>query len=79
MIEQKGTGRGSMITGSSVHDCRVEKAHRDIYAGVLLFFAKAFHELEESGQLDPLVDLDIFALHYVYVPRISTALKEFEE
>ena len=79
MIEQKGAGRVSMITGSSVHNCRVERAHRDIYAGVLTFFAKTFHELEEFGQLDPLVELDIFALHYVYVPRISTALKEFNE
>ena len=79
MIEQKSTGRGSMITGSSAHNSRVERAHRDIYAGVLSFFAKTFHELEESGQLDPLVELDIFALHYVYVPRISTALKEFQE
>ena len=79
MIEQKGTGRGSMITGSSVHNSRVERAHRDIYVGVLSFFAKTFHELEESGQLDPLVELDIFAFHYVYVPRISTALKEFQE
>ena len=79
MIEQKGTGRGSMITGSSVHNSRVERAHRDIYVGVLSFFAKTFHELGESGQLDPLVELDIFAFHYVYVPRISTALKEFQE
>ena len=35
--------------------------------------------LKGSGQLDPLVELDIFALHYVYVPRINTALKEFKE
>ena len=72
MIEQKGTSLGSMITGSSVHNSCVERAHRDIYiyAGVL----KTFHELEESGQLDPLVELDIFAFHYVYVPHISVLL-----
>ena len=34
MIEHKGTGQGSMITGGSVHNCHVERAHRDIYAGV---------------------------------------------
>lgn len=79
MIEQRGMGRGSMITGSSVHNCRVERAHRDIYAGVLSFFAKTFNELEDSGLLDPLVDLHIFALHYVYIPRINAALKEFKE
>ncbi len=44
MIEQKGIGRGSMITGSSVHNCRIERAHRDIYAGALSFFVKTFHD-----------------------------------
>lgn len=79
MIEQRGIGRGSMITGSSVHNCRVERAHRDIYAGVLSFFAKTFNELEDSELLGPLVGLHIFALHYVYIPRINTALKEFKK
>ncbi|PFX26328.1 hypothetical protein AWC38_SpisGene9041 [Stylophora pistillata] len=35
MLEHRGEGRGSIITGSSVHNCRVERSHRDIYAGVL--------------------------------------------
>ena len=79
IIEQRGTGRGSMITGSSVHNCRVERANRDIYAGVLSFFAKVFYELEDSGQLDPLVESHIYALDYVYIPRINTALIEFNQ
>jgi hypothetical protein len=65
MIEPNGTGRGSMITGSSMHNCSVERAHRDIHAGVLSFLVKTFNELEESGQLDALVGLHIFPLHYV--------------
>ena len=42
MLEQRGCDRGSITTGSSVHNCRVEKAHRDIYSGVLCFCARTF-------------------------------------
>ena len=35
MLQHRGTGRGSIITGSSVHNSRVERAHRDVYSGVL--------------------------------------------
>ena len=37
MIEHRGEGRGSIITGSSVHNSRVERVYRDIYSGVLAF------------------------------------------
>lgn len=78
MLENRGHGRGSMLTGSSVHNCRVERAHRDIYAGVLTFFAKTFGELEDDGLLDPLNEIHLYALHYLYIPRINTCLEEFK-
>ena len=63
----RGTGRGSIITGSSVHNFRVERAHRDVYSGVLCFFDRTFTRLEDNQLLDPLNELHLFALHYMYV------------
>ena len=48
MLRRRGLGRGSIITGSSVHNCQVERTHRDVYAGVLCFYAKLFHEMKKK-------------------------------
>ncbi|CAB3995673.1 Retrovirus-related Pol poly [Paramuricea clavata] len=78
MLQHTGTGRGSIITGSSVHNSRVERAHRDVYSGVLCFFARTFTRLEDNQLLDPLNELHLFALHYIYIPRINKCLQEFK-
>ena len=78
MLEQRGVDRGSMITGSPVHNCRVERTHRDVYSGVLCFFARTFARLEDRGVLDPLNELRLFALHFTYIPRINKCLEEFK-
>ena len=67
-----------MLTGSSVHNCRVKRTHRDIYSGVLTFFAKTCGELEDDGLLDPLNEIHLHALHYIYIPRINICLEEFK-
>ena len=77
MLENGRAGTTSMITGSSVHNCRVERTHRDVYAAVLGFFAKTFGELEEAELLDVLNEVHLCALHFIYLPRINRALQEF--
>lgn len=49
----------------------------------LLYLLSQYHNLftdmEEQGILDPIDEIDIFALHYVYVPIINLHLKRFKE
>ncbi len=60
---QRGPGRGSCITGRSVHNQRIERLWRDVFSGcVSLFYA-----LEDEGLLDVNNDADLFALHYIYM------------
>ena len=77
MLETRGLNRGSIITGSSVHNCRVERAHKDVYAGVLCHFAEIFDGMERDGLLDPLNNVHLYAFHFVYIPRINKSLEEF--
>ena len=77
MIEHRGEGRGSIITGSSVHNSRVERAYRDIYSGVLAFYARIFKAMEDKSILDISDEVHLFSLHHIYIPRINRSLEEF--
>lgn len=71
----RGPGRGSMISGRSVHNQRIERLWRDVYAGVLRIYYDLFYGLEDVGYLDPSSDIDMFCLHYVFIPRINQHLE----
>lgn len=77
MLGNKGLNKGSIITGSSVHNCGVERAHKDVYAGVLCHFANIFSGMEDMGLLDPLIEVHLLSLHFVHIPRINRALHHF--
>lgn len=78
MTEQHSSN-DAVITGSSTHNQRIERMWRDVHRCVGVLFADTFRTFEEERILNPLNEVDIFCLHYVYIPRINSALNGFTE
>ena len=73
----RGIGRKSHITGSSVHNKRIERLWRDTFRCVGQFYYALFYDMEDCGLLDGDCEKDMFALHYVFLPRINNQLRQF--
>lgn len=74
---ERGPNRGSVITGPSVHNQRIERLWRDLFAMCIYIYYSLFYYLEESGNLIISDEVQLFCLHYIYLPRINEHLLDF--
>ena len=79
MLRHRGVDRNSMITGASIHNQSIERLWRDVHQSVTILYYRLFYFLESQQLLDPLNEIHLYALHYVYLPRIRRALDIFRE
>ena len=78
MVDQHAS-TSCVVTGSSTHNERIERLWRDVFRCVGILFYETFQTLEIDQQLDVLNEVDLFCLHYVFLPRINQALQSFIE
>ena len=78
MIEAHSS-QSAVVTGASTHNQRIERLWRDVTRSVGSCYRDIFYTLEESDQLDPLNEVDIFCLHWVFLPKINASLTQFVE
>ena len=77
MLTHYGSACKPVLTGQSVHNQRIERLWHIVHAYVVLYYKNIFYYLDQFQLLDPNDELDLMALHLVYLPRINNTIEQF--
>lgn len=77
MLHRYNVATNPVITGRSIHNQRIERLWRDVFTYVLQHYYNLFYYLEANNELNPVDEIEMFALQYVFLPRINRALDIF--
>ena len=67
--------QSSVLTGNSVHN---ERMWRDITRCVSSLYISIFRRSESEGLLASDNEVDLFCLHFVFIPSINKSLADFQ-
>ena len=72
-----GINRGRFIAGTSEQNQFIEGLWGEVTMFIIRHFRNIVFYFENEGFLDLLNEVHVFALHYIYMPRIKKALENF--